>query len=235
MSVNIAAIITARGGSKGIPQKNIVDVAGQPLIAYTIQAAANANIFDTIMVTTDDVAIKDVAEKYGADIIDRPASLATDEASSLDVISHALSSIKHQENEYFVLLQPTSPLRNKSHILEAWEQYCSEDISSLVSVVEEQHSPYKLLTIRNQQAVPLFGEEYLTMPRQQLPATYRPNGAIYISRVDQFIENQNLFAPPLGIYIMDKQSSLDIDTPADLEECERLIKKGCSSYALNST
>ena len=215
----IIAIIPARGGSKGLPRKNVLDLNGKPLIAHTIEAALKSNIFSKIVVTTDDKEIREVALKYGADVIDRPKELATDGASSLDVIEHTLldSQVNEEKYSHFILLQPTSPLRNENHINEAWNKYKAEEVSSLVSVTAVAHPPQKMLILDNNNSVkPLTQWEDLTKPRQQLPKAFLPNGAIYISEVDKFLEKKNLFVIPLSMYIMTFEESVDIDTKEDL-------------------
>jgi len=226
MKNKIVAIITARGGSKGLPRKNVLDLQGKPLIAHTIDAAIKSNIFSKIVVTTDDDEIKNVSTRYGADVIDRPKRLATDTASSLDVIEHALLTLAEKGNAYshFILLQPTSPLRNEQHIIEAWALYQNKNANSLVSVVEVEHSPFKMLIENNGIIEPLTSWGDLTMPRQELPKTYLPNGAIYISKVCDFLENKNLFISPLSIYEMEKDISLDIDKKKDFLEIEKIMR-----------
>ena len=232
MNTDIVAIITARGGSKGLPRKNVLDLNGKPLIAYTIDAAIASNIFSKIIVTTDDEEIKNVSLKYGADVIDRPKILATDTASSLDVIEHALNELTDQEEKFthFILLQPTSPLRNSIHIQEAWKKYQDEKVNSLVSVCEVEHSPFKMLMEKeNGEIVPLTKLEHLTMSRQKLPKTYLPNGAIYISKVDDFLKNKNLFEDKLHIYFMNNEVSIDIDDLNDFIFVEKLLNSNSKS------
>lgn len=223
MNKKIVAIITARGGSKGLPRKNVLELNGKPLIAHTIDAAKESQVFDKIVVTTDDKEIKEVSLKCGAEVIDRPAELATDMASSLDVLVHALRALSAEEFTHFVLLQPTSPLRNGEHIREAMEMYITSNAKSLVSVTEVEHTPYKLLLEKEGEIVPLFSEEYLTMPRQKLPTTYRINGAIYIANNSLFLKNKNLFEKTLVIYKMSHESSMDIDILEDFNTVKKIM------------
>lgn len=218
----IVAIITARGGSKGLPRKNVLDLNGKPLIAHTIDAAKESQVFDKIVVTTDDKEIKEISLKFGAEVIDRPAELATDMASSIDVLVHALRELSVEEFTHFVLLQPTSPLRNREHIREAMDIYNRSNGKSLVSVTEVEHTPYKLLVENEGEITPLFSEKHLTMPRQKLPTTYRINGAIYISEVSAFLKEKNLFEKPLKIYAMDEMSSVDIDNIDDFNKVSNM-------------
>lgn len=225
MKKKIVAIITARGGSKGLPRKNVLDLNGKPLIAHTIDAAKESQIFDKIIVTTDDKEIKEVSLKFGAEVIDRPAELATDMASSMDVIEHSLKVLQKNEENYthFVLLQPTSPLRTATYIKESWSKYLKDDANSLVSVMEVEHPPQKMLIEKNGEVTPLTKWEDLTKPRQSLPKAYLPNGAIYICKIDKFMQGKNFFEKPLSIFEMDKKSSVDIDRKEDLELLKGLL------------
>lgn len=223
--IKIVAIITARGGSKGLPRKNVLPLNGKPLIVHTIHSALKSNIFNKVIVTTDDDEIKEVSLSSNAEVINRPKEFATDTASSLDVLEHALTVLQENEFSHFMLLQPTSPLRNSTHIQEAMAKYTQENAKSLVSVTETEHTPYKLLVEGDDEIIPLFSNEYLTMPRQKLPITYRINGAIYISEISSFLQTKDLFQKPLTIYLMDQQNSIDIDTKMDLDRCENIIKK----------
>ncbi len=225
---NIVAIITARGGSKGLPRKNVLDLNGKPLIAHTIDAAKKSGIFSKIVVTTDDDEIKNISLSFGADVIDRPDNLSTDTASSLDAIEHTLNKLEKNGEifTHFILLQPTSPLRVDKHINKAWEKYCSENVKSLVSVVEVGHSPQKMLIEdENGKIKPLTLWEHLSMPRQKLPKAYLPNGAIYINKIADFFIRKNIFEHPLALYKMDEQSSLDIDNQIDFDKVENFLKK----------
>ena len=215
---DIVAIITARGGSKGLPRKNVLDLNGKPLIAYTIEEALKSKIFSKVIVTTDDKEIKEVSLQYGAEVIDRPEKLATDNASSLDVIEHTLLEVRERGKSYshFILLQPTSPLRNANHISEAWNEYINKSASSLVSVTEVEHTPYKMLIEKDGLVQPLTQWSDLTKPRQKLPKSYLPNGAIYISKVAEFLKDKNLFVSPLIMYKMSRDDSVDVDTMDDL-------------------
>lgn len=220
MKTSVVAIITARGGSKGLPRKNVLDLAGKPLIAHTIQAALESKIFDKVVVTTDDTEIKEVSLQYGAEVIDRPEYLATDSASSLDVIVHALEALKEngtKQYTHFVLLQPTSPLRTATHIKESWSKYLKDDANSLVSVMEVEHPPQKMLIEKNGEVTPLTKWEDLTKPRQSLPKAYLPNGAIYIIKIEDFLKSKNIFEEALSIYLMNQKCSIDIDSENDLE------------------
>jgi N-acylneuraminate cytidylyltransferase/CMP-N,N'-diacetyllegionaminic acid synthase len=218
----VIAIIPARGGSKGLHRKNVLTLLDKPLIAYTIEAAIQSGIFKKIIVTTDDDEIKHISIKYGAEVIDRPRYLSTDTSSSLDVVEHALIRIKKYNDTFdtFVLLQPTSPLRNAKHIKDAWRQYILEKSNTLVSITKEEHTPYKLLIEKAEGILPLFGWEHLTAPRQKLPIVYRVNGAIYIAKIHLFLKTKNIFEQPLSYYKMEQGYSVDIDTINDFKLAE---------------
>lgn len=235
MNKNLVAIITARGGSKGLPRKNVLNLLGKPLIAHTINAAKESEIFQKIVVSTDDEEIKDISLQYGANVIDRPRHLATDTASSLDVIEHTLTELHKNGDDFshFILLQPTSPLRTSEHIKKAWDEYVHNNATSLVSVTKEDHSPYKLLVETKNGIEPLFGYDYLTMPRQKLPNTYRINGAIYIAKTIVFLKSLNLFQAPMISYIMSKETSFDIDDLSDFNQVEYILKN-TDSKTVNS-
>ena len=220
------AIITARGGSKGLPRKNVLDLAGKPMIAHTITAALDSQCFEHVVVTTDCPEIKEVSLAWGAEVIDRPEELATDSASSLDVIKHALVELERQSKEttHFILLQPTSPLRNATHINDAVEKFERSSANSLVSVVESDHPVQKHIYLENGFLEPFFSWNELTSPRQSLEASFLINGAIYISSISNFIVSSNLFTLPVLPFKMNKVHSIDIDHRSDLLHAESLLK-----------
>lgn len=223
----IIAVITARGGSKGLPGKNIRSLCGKPLIAHTIDAALEAKIFDRVIVTTDCNNIADIALQYGAEVQMRPAELASDTAGSYEVVEHLLNVIYSEgaEPEFFMLLQPTSPLRTSMHINQAHQLYKEKRYSSLATVVENDITPFKCFVENDQTGdiEPLFDWESLTKPRQKLPKTFLVNGAIYICNVKDFLKQQSFFAQPFGVYKMDHMSSTDIDNLEDFMKAEQFL------------
>jgi CMP-N,N'-diacetyllegionaminic acid synthase len=227
MKNTYTAIITARGGSKGLPRKNVLDLAGKPMIAHTITAAQESGCFEHVVVTTDCPEIKSVSLSWNAGVIDRPPELATDSASSVDVLHHALSVLKSNGDitSHFVLLQPTSPLRNFKHIQEAIAKFEVSDAASLVSVTEVNHPIQKFLFDNDGVLDPVFSWEALTMPRQSLKPAFLVNGAIYIVGYDRFIKNKNLFSSPVESYFMAPAISLDIDGAEDFEYAKKILIK----------
>jgi CMP-N-acetylneuraminic acid synthetase len=222
MSASVVAFITARGGSKGLPRKNLLPLAGKPLIAYTIIAAQQTKVFDEVYVTTDDAEIAAVSRQYGAQIIDRPSELAADAARSEDVITHALSTLDAtgQTYDYFVLLQPTSPLRTAQHITECWEQYRNSKARSTVAVTEVEHHPYKDYAVKDGFLQPLFSAHALHQSRHEYPHVVRQNGAIYIMSVADFLDRKTFCIEPVLPYFMSREDSIDIDSIQDLQLAE---------------
>ena len=222
----VIAIIPARGGSKGLPRKNLRSLAGKPLIAYSILAARECSQISRCIVSTEDPEIKQLSLEYGAEVIDRPADLATDLALSADVVRHVLETLSgtgHQP-EYFVLLQPTSPLRTSRHIQQCLQAFLASSAACAISVTETEHHPYKDFNLDQGFLHPLFGAEYLSQPRQRLPAVYRQNGAIYVMKSRAFLEHNGFFVEPALPYIMENKDSIDIDSGFDLLVAELLLK-----------
>jgi len=226
----VLTIIPARGGSKGIFGKNIIDFCGKPLIAWTIDEALKSSYIDLVIVSTDDPLIASVSEKYGAKVpFTRPKELATDTATSSSVILHALEWFsKNEKTEYpvFILLQPTSPLRNYKHIDEALEIFVKHpEAKSLVSVREVIDHPAWMKIINAGNFLENYEKEdnYITR-RQDLPGLYMLNGAVYIMRSEDFRKDKTFFVPECFPYIMDEKTSIDIDSKLDLKLAE-IIKK----------
>jgi CMP-N,N'-diacetyllegionaminic acid synthase len=221
------AVIPARGGSKGIPKKNIVEVCGKPLIQYTIEEALSSKLLDRIIVSTDDVEIAEVSKKCGAEVpFLRPKELADDQAKTIDVLIHAINELKKrgEKYDYLILLQPTQPLRKSWHIDEAIQQIVNNKAESLVSVSEVKEHPILIRTINESGNTERLRKVNSTVRRQEFPKYYKVNGAIYINKInDKFNEqtslNDNKFA-----YIMDSKYDLDIDEPRDLEIFKLMIK-----------
>ena len=224
------ALIPARGGSKGLPGKNVRPFLGHPLIAWTIDAALNCPAVTETWVSTEDAEIAETARILGAQVIDRPAELASDHSSSSDVVRHALRvrhAISTWSPEAFVLLQPTSPLRTASHLTEALA-LLEGHTRSVISVCSADHHPLKMLLETTDGALrPVGSTDDLERPRQALPPAYRQNGAIYAMRSADFLAGEGGFlVHPVAPYRMDDDHSVDIDMPADLETAERRLNVG---------
>lgn len=221
------AVIPARGGSKGVPKKNIKKLEGKPLIAYTIEAAIDSNIFEKVIVSTDSKEIADVAAFYGAEVpFLRPEEISGDLTSSDDVILHALSYMRQQGHQYDEIckLQATSPLRNSEHLREAYSLFHEKNADFLVSVCECEHSPLWSGVIGEDLRLDNFiPDEVKRSCRQDLPTYYRLNGAIYMGKVEQFYTNKSFLGKNCIAYIMEQKDSIDIDSQLDFKMAEIIM------------
>lgn len=227
---NRVAIIPARGGSKGLPGKNVRLLGGKPLIAWTIEAALESKAFDLVMVTTEDAGIANTALKYGAEVpFMRPSELASDTAKGTEVVMHALLELKSKGKNFmeFMLLQPTSPFRNSKDIQRALALVTEKKLEFLVSVCEAEHHPFWSYTLNNQGVlVDSSPPEYRDSNRQELPQMYRLNGAIYYAKVETFLKEKTFVNSDTIPYIMPRERSIDIDTELDMRLAECLSKSG---------
>lgn len=222
------AIIPARGGSKGIKNKNLVLLNDKALIFYTISAAKNAKNIDKIIVSSDSNEILEYAQNQGVGILKRPSELAQDDTTSDKVILHALTFYKDYEN--VILLQPTSPLRNAKHIDEAFEIYKNSKANALISVCEYDNKILKAFVCDEKGDLKgICNDSYPFMPRQKLPKTYMSNGAIYILKTKSFLNNPNFLQTNTKYYEMDKISSMDIDSLEDLKKVQEYAKNNFTS------
>lgn len=219
----VLAVITARGGSKGFPGKNLHIVRGAPLIAWTIQAAQESSLVDHVILSSDDNEIIETARRYGCDApFVRPDKLSSDTASSSDVLIHALNEVE----EFFdivVLLQPTSPLRTKADIDGSIEMILKTGAAAVISVRPARISPFWLLNLNSEGLiVPLFPEGERHYRRQDMPEVYTPNGAIYAITTEKFVREKTLFPLETRGWIMPPERSIDIDTIEDIEYLDYL-------------
>ncbi len=227
---SVMAIIPARGGSKGLPEKNIKELYGKPLIAWSIEVAKACSVIDKIVVSTDDENIADVAKTYGAEMpFMRPAELANDTASTIDVIFHAINWLREHENyqpEYILLLQPTSPLRTVEDIEGAIQTLKDKDARAIVSVCETDHHLWWSSTLpENSNMKAFLRPEILNKRRQDLPVFFRLNGAIYLSETEYLIECKGFFGPDTFAYKMPRSRSVDIDSAIDFKLAGLLLEK----------
>ncbi len=220
------AIIPARGGSKGVPRKNIKMLAGKPLIAWTIEEAKKSKFIDTCIVSTEDEEIKSVAEQWGGNVpFMRPMELAQDDTPGIEPVLHAMKMIPGYE--YVVLLQVTSPLRTVEDIDGAIAYCLDRDCESCVSVTETEHSPYWMYRMDEQSCLrpilKIAKEE--SYQRQKLPKAYQLNGAVYVANV-AFVQRERGFIGEgtLG-YMMPQERSYDIDTVLDFKVATVLIEQ----------
>jgi CMP-N,N'-diacetyllegionaminic acid synthase len=221
------AIIPARSGSKGVIDKNIKELNGKPLIAYSIEAAINSGCFDTVMVSTDSEYYANLSRTFCADVpFLRSAATSSDSASSWDAVIEVISNYEELGMLFdtFCLLQPTSPLRTAEDIISAYEVFTSHDASVVVSMTELEHPLSWCGTIENDNSIENF-TPLEQMGRRQLQIKYyRPNGAVYVQNTRDFMKNQYLYRKGSYAYIMPKERSLDIDTDEDFRYAEFLLK-----------
>jgi CMP-N,N'-diacetyllegionaminic acid synthase len=229
--MNIVGLIPARGGSKGIPQKNITPLAGRPLLAYTCAAGLGSQRLSRVLLSTDDPAIAEVGRACGVEVpFVRPAELARDDTPGVAVALHAVRWLREQGEapDILVLLQPTSPLRRSEHIDEALDAMIEAGADTVVSVVEVPHhfSPYKLMQLRGDRLVdfwqdPLPFDRY---QRQAVPVLYGRNGpAVLATRVPILLARESFYGDHVAPYVMSEADSVDVDTPFDLRVVEWLL------------
>lgn len=221
------AIIPARGGSKGIVNKNTKVIAGKPLIAWTIEQALNTKDIDRVIVTTDCKEIASVSREFGAEVpFLRPPELATDNAATEPVLAHAISWLSAEESyapDNIVLLQPTSPVRYKNRITQALKKIEDHGGDSLLSVVESEIFLWSNLD------KPRAMYDYLNRPRRQdidaNDRVYRENGSIYITKTQAFNKFKNRLSENNVGFLMSPEEGVDIDTQLDWDIAERILFK----------
>ena len=226
--MEILYIIPARGGSKGLPGKNIRLLGNKPLIAYSIEAAVSSIFKGTVIVSTDDEEIATVGKKYGAAVpFMRPDELATDAASTMDLVFHAINFYK-QQHVFFdlvVVLQPTSPLRTSSDIDLAISLMKEKKVDAVVSVCESEHHPLWTNMLPPDGSMKNFiRDEVKGKNRQQLPLNFRLNGALYISKSEGLETYKGFIHEKTIAYIMPTDRSVDIDHEIDFKLAELLLK-----------
>lgn len=225
-------LIPARGGSKGIVGKNLIEFSGRPLIAWSIEAARRAQSVGRIIVTTDDRKIAEAARTAGADVpFMRPKKFATDTSPTIEAAIHAcrwLVTHKTPRDTPVVVLQPTSPLRTGRDIEKALALFQERRAGSVVSMkrLDKGHPWWSFIEIRGGRVKPAINDRHrLSALRQDLPPAYIPNGAIYVVRLGDILSKKTLFVPPIHPYVMEPDRSVDIDTIADLTEARMTFDK----------
>lgn len=218
------AIIPARSGSKGLKDKNIIDLCGKPLIAYSIEAALETSLFDHVIVSTDSEHYAEIAQHYGAEVMMRGEALSNDKATTFMVLEDILKNRLQESIDYFVLLQPTSPLRTSKHITEAIEKYESkiEHFDFLVSMKEAEHAKVLVNPIDDDESLKYFDTDFSNYRRQGYK-DYSPNGAIFIAKPDSYLEQKHFFGAKALSYIMSAEDSVDIDGALDLVVAKEII------------
>jgi len=219
------AFIPARSGSKRLPKKNIKDLCGKPLVEWTIDAAKNSKYLDKIYVSSDDEKINKISIKKNISILDRPQNLSSDKSKMVDLIDFLIKSIP-EDFDYFVLLQPTSPLRNSDHIDEAIETLIEKRGNAIVSLSRAQHTPLWCHPIRKNGRIDSFlPNEIKNAQSQDLKEFFCLNGAIYIVNIEIFLEQKTFFPSKTFPFVMEEKYSIDIDNEFDFAFAEFLISK----------
>jgi CMP-N,N'-diacetyllegionaminic acid synthase len=234
----VLGLITARGGSKSIPRKNIATLAGRPLLSYTCDAALNSRVLARVVLSTDDEEIAGVGRESGVEVpFLRPAELATDETPSVDVAEHAVRWLADREGwqaEVVVLLQPTSPLRQARHIDEALGRMEDIDADTVVSVMPVPHrfSPFNIMRMEGALLQDFWQDRvgFDRFRRQNLPVLYARNGpAVLASRASLILASHTFYGARVAPYLMSEEESVDIDTDFDLRLAEWLISQRAES------
>ncbi|MEZ8602552.1 MULTISPECIES: cytidylyltransferase domain-containing protein [Vibrio] len=222
----ILAFIPARGGSKRLPRKNILPLAGKPLIGWSIEAAKDSKYINQIFISTDDQEIAEVAQSFGIDVPElRPSHLASDTASTADVLTYTLEKFGNNV-DIVVLLQPTSPLRTAVHIDQALELFVKKQASSVVSVTPCEHPPTWSNTLPDDGSLGEFVRPEALKRSQDLEGFYRFNGAIYIFDVRKFLKCRDIcYTNESFAYVMENKDSFDIDQQLDFDLAEFFINK----------
>lgn len=226
------AVIPARGGSKRLPGKNLMLIAGKPLIAWTIEAALKSGVFRRVVVSTDNWEIAVAAAQYGAEVpFMRPEELAQDSTPSIEVLIHAvneLAVVNHPEITHLACLQPTSPLRSSENIVQAVHLLEEKQADAVISVCKTEHSPLWSNILPESLSLDGFiPEKIQKTPSQMLPSYYRLNGALYLCNISRMIEERTLFLKSgVYAYVMNRKDSIDIDDQVDFDLAGIYLSRG---------
>lgn len=230
--MRILALIPARSGSKGIPNKNIKFLNGKPLIAYTIEKAIKSEAFNRVIVSTDSIEIANIAVSYGADVpFLRPHILADDKSPTLGVVTHAIETLLDMGENYdaVCLLQPTSPLRSIEDISQSIAKFKETHADSLISVISVPHeyNPHWVFEDLDSNGLLSIstGEKEIIARRQDLPNCYIRNGAIYITSIRTLLKERSLYGNMISYYEMNSTNHVNLDTMEDWYKAERIFKR----------
>jgi CMP-N,N'-diacetyllegionaminic acid synthase len=227
--MDVIAVITARSGSKGLVRKNVLPLAGKPLIAWTICAALESSSFTRVIVSTDDEEIADVSREWGAEVpFMRPPELARDDSDHVDVVEHTIHWLEKNENlfpDYVMLLQPTSPLRTAADMNDAIGIARTHDAIAVVSVSPTKQHPYISKRVLDDGTLTDYvPNDVIDLRRQALPSVYALNGAIYLISRKSFLELRTFWPEGTYAHIMPPERSMDIDTPWDFHLTKLILR-----------
>ena len=220
------AVITARGGSKRIPNKNLVKINGLSLVGRTLKMAVDAKIFSHIILSSDsNLILKEAARFKSVIAIKRSPHLASDTAKSMDVILDLLNKPEFKEAKSLCLLQPTSPFRSVKHLKQSWQLFTGSQAEALVSVAPVVTNPYHMVVSHSQNRIePLLAKQIFSFRTQETPEIYALNGAIYFATAKKLKKDKSFIGRNTVVYKMSLRDSLDIDELKDLQLARRLLK-----------
>ncbi len=229
------AVIPARGGSKRLPGKNLMPIAGKPLIAWTIEAALASKVFDRVIVSTDSPEIAEVSRKYGAEVpFLRPDELAEDQTTTMDVLVHLILQLKQNKDfsySHLTLLQPTSPLREAKNITDAVKFFSEKQADAVISICKTEHSPLWSNTLpKDNNLIGFLSKDIQKTRSQNLPDYYRLNGALYICEINRMLEEKTLYLSSSCYgFVMSRKNSIDIDDQIDFDLAEIYLTRSKAS------
>jgi len=229
-TMKVLAIIPARGGSKGIPNKNIKLLNDKPLIQYTIEVANNSKYIDDVVVSTDSDTIASISMELGVQVIKRPSELSGDTALVVDAVRYTIDSLEKEQKVYdiFLLLEPTSPLRTKEIIDECIEKFLNDKVESVTTFTEVSVPPHRIWRLKDQSVEPFIDDANPWLPRQKLEIGYQLNGLVYALRTTSFKnmkKSNSLLTEKITPVITTRNISIDIDDMDDFRYVEFLMKQ----------
>ncbi|MFW8600413.1 cytidylyltransferase domain-containing protein [Desulfobacterota bacterium M19] len=235
MKQRILGLIPAKGSSTRLPRKNIMPLGGKPLISWAGEALKNSGICDRIVVSTEDKEVASVARDEGLEVpFLRPAKLAVDPAGVVDVALHCLATLRHLGDTYdtLIITLPTCPFRTAQDIRNAYNLFRERNANFLMGVSSFDHTPFAAMQLQDGTVKPWF-PNYFGRKSQEMPAAYRPNGALNILAIKEFEEARSYFETPLYAYIMPWPRGIDIDTPDDLTMAEAVLASKLTSMPIH--
>lgn len=225
----VVAVVPARGGSKGVPRKNVRDLGGKPLLAWSVELALDTPEVDRVIVSTDDDEIAAVAREYGAEVSSRPAELAADDAIVADALRHLIGELRAEGEAatYLVLLEPTCPFRSSEDVSACLRRLVDDGYDSVATFVEAELNPYRAWTLDDGHPEPVIPGANPWLPRQELPDAYQLNGGVYAFVADRLPpEGGSLLFGTFGGVPMPADRSVDVDSELDLELARLHLERG---------
>lgn len=226
---SVVALVPARGGSKGVPGKNVRDLGGKPLVAWPIEVASETDSVDRTIVSTDDDDIAAAAREWGAEVAERPDHLAADDSLVVDTVRYEVDRLRSAPDPpgYVVLLEPTTPFRRPADVEACLDRLAAVGVDSVATFADAEVNPHRTWTVEDARPEPFLDDATPWQPRQALPETYQLNGAVYAFDVDAVTdEGPSMLFGESAAVVMDPTRSLDIDTELDFAVAETLLAEG---------